>query len=90
MICGDVTEVYEIISSTTEMDRYQLSTVPSRDIRSHHMKFGMVVPHTLGPRPVEILAEDIVMEEVYISSGQGVLGRLKVLLNKQTIKDREI
>lgn len=55
------------------MDRDHLSTVRSRDIRRHQTKFGMVVPHTLGPRPVEILAEHIVMEEVYISSGQEVL-----------------
>lgn len=53
------------------------------------MKFGMVVPHSLGLQPVEIFAEHIVMEEVYASSGQEVLERVihKVLLNKQTIKD---
>lgn len=88
MICGDVTEIYKTVSSTTEMDRDQLPTVASSDIRRHQIKFGMVVPHTLCPRLVEILAEHIV-EEVYVSSGQEVLGRMihKLLVNKQTIKD---
>lgn len=89
MISGDVTEIYKTVSSMTAMDRDQLPTVPSRNIRSHQLKFGMLVPHTLGPRPVEVLAKHIVMEEVYVRSGQDVLGRMihKMSLNKQTVKD---
>lgn len=68
-----MSEIYKIVSIMTEMNRYQLPTVPGRDIRSHQTKFGMVVPHTLGPRAVGILAEHIVMEEVYVSSGQKYL-----------------
>lgn len=87
MICGDMTKVYKIVSSMIAVDRDQLPTVPSRDIRSHQMKFGMVVPHTLCP--VEVLAEHIVMEDIYVISGQEALGRMshKMLLNKQTVKD---
>jgi len=60
VICGDVTDIYEIISSMTEADRDQLFIVPSRDMRSHQIKLVMVVPHTSGTIPLEILAKDIV------------------------------
>ena len=48
-------EIYKIVSITAEVDRDQLLIVSSRDIKSHQIKLVMVVPHTLGTRPVEIL-----------------------------------
>lgn len=60
VICGDVIETYKIISSMTEVGRDQLLTVPSRDIRSQQIKLVMVVPHTSGTKPIEILAKDTV------------------------------
>ena len=88
MICRDVTEIYKIISSMTEVGRDQLFTVPFRDIRSHQIKLVMVVPHTSGTRPVQILAKDTVNgRSLYKFRGE-VLGRMihEELLNKQTIK----
>lgn len=58
MFCGDVIEIYKIISSMTEVGRDQLFSVLSRG--SHQIKLVMVVPHTSRTKRVEILAKDTV------------------------------
>lgn len=65
VICGNVRENCKIVNSLTKLDRDQLFIVPFRDIRSHQRKLVMVVPHTSGTRPVEILAKLTVNRSLY-------------------------
>lgn len=65
VICENVRQNYKIINSLTKVDRDQLFIVLFKDIKSHERELVMVVPHTSGTRPVEILAKLTVNRSLY-------------------------